>query len=76
MRLHKGKYKSHGFSRCCTCYSKSDAEEINGENIFQGRIIEVHIGTLLSDQAFTFTGWTAEMKAKASICISAPLFNL
>ena len=43
---------------------------IDGENIFQGRIIEVHIGTLLADQAFTFTDWTAEMKAKASICIS------
>jgi aconitate hydratase 2/2-methylisocitrate dehydratase len=42
----------------------------HGENVFQGRIIEVHIGTLLSDQAFTFTDWTAEMKAKASICIS------
>jgi len=41
-----------------------------GDNIFQGRIIEVHIGTLLADQAFTFTDWTAEMKAKASICIS------
>ena len=44
--------------------------KFNGENIFQGRIIEVHIGTLLADQAFTFTDWTAEMKAKASICIS------
>lgn len=42
----------------------------DGENVFQGRIIEVHIGTLLADQAFTFTDWTAEMKAKASICIS------
>ena len=41
-----------------------------GDNIFQGRVIEVHIGTLLADQAFTFTDWTAEMKAKASICIS------
>ena len=40
------------------------------ENVFQGRIIEVHLGTLLADQAFTFTDWTAEMKAKASICIS------
>lgn len=40
------------------------------DNVFQGRIIEVHIGTLLADQAFTFTDWTAEMKAKASICIS------
>ena len=42
----------------------------HGENVFQGRVIEVHIGTLLADQAFTFTDWTAEMKAKASICIS------
>ncbi|MGI9438901.1 MAG: bifunctional aconitate hydratase 2/2-methylisocitrate dehydratase, partial [Parvibaculales bacterium] len=40
------------------------------DNVFQGRVIEVHIGTLLADQAFTFTDWTAEMKAKASICIS------
>ncbi len=47
-------------------------DEFDGENVFQGRIIEVHIGTLLADQAFTFTDWTAEMKAKASICISEP----
>ena len=45
-------------------------KQFGGENVFQGRIIEVHIGTLTSDQAFTFTDWTAEMKAKASICIS------
>ncbi|MGY8980194.1 MAG: bifunctional aconitate hydratase 2/2-methylisocitrate dehydratase [Flavobacteriales bacterium] len=45
-------------------------EKFNGENVFQGRIIEVHIGTLIADKAFTFTDWTAEMKAKASICIS------
>ncbi len=45
-------------------------DHFKGENVFQGRIIEVHIGTLLADQAFTFTDWTAEMKAKASICIS------
>ena len=44
--------------------------QFDGENVFQGRVIEVHIGTLLADQAFTFTDWTAEMKAKASICIS------
>jgi aconitate hydratase 2/2-methylisocitrate dehydratase len=31
-------------------------------------VIEVH-GTLTADQSFTFTDWTAEMKAKA-ICIS------
>ncbi len=45
-------------------------KQFGGENVFQGRIIEVHIGTLPADQAFTFTDWTAEMKAKASICIS------
>ncbi len=45
-------------------------EKFDGENIFQGRVIEVHIGTLPADQAFTFTDWTAEMKAKAAICIS------
>ncbi|MFI0491528.1 bifunctional aconitate hydratase 2/2-methylisocitrate dehydratase [Flavobacterium sp.] len=44
--------------------------QFGGENVFQGKIIEVHIGTLNADQAFTFTDWTAEMKAKASICIS------
>jgi len=45
-------------------------KQYGGENVFQGRVIEVHIGTLTADQAFTFTDWTAEMKAKASICIS------
>ena len=45
-------------------------KQFGGENVFQGRVIEVHIGTLLADQAFTFTDWSAEMKAKASICIS------
>ncbi|MFD1014318.1 bifunctional aconitate hydratase 2/2-methylisocitrate dehydratase [Winogradskyella rapida] len=44
--------------------------QFGGDNVFQGRIIEVHLGTLTADQAFTFTDWTAEMKAKASICIS------
>lgn len=45
-------------------------DQCGGDNVFQGRVIEVHIGTLLADQAFTFTDWTAEMKAKASVCIS------
>ena len=45
-------------------------KQFAGENVFQGKIIEVHLGTLVADQAFTFTDWTAEMKAKASICIS------
>jgi len=30
-----------------------------GDNVFQGRVIEVHIGTLLADQAFTFTDYNA-----------------
>ena len=45
-------------------------DKFEGENVFQGRVIEVHLGTLPADQAFTFTDWTAEMKAKASVCIS------
>ncbi|MGJ8644099.1 MAG: bifunctional aconitate hydratase 2/2-methylisocitrate dehydratase [Luteolibacter sp.] len=45
-------------------------KKFGGDNVFQGRIIEVHLGTLQADKAFTFTDWTAEMKAKASICIS------
>ena len=45
-------------------------KQFGGDNVFQGRVIEVHLGTLLADQAFTFTDWSAEMKAKASICIS------
>ncbi|WJJ98150.1 bifunctional aconitate hydratase 2/2-methylisocitrate dehydratase [Algibacter luteus] len=45
-------------------------KQFGGENVFQGRVIEVHIGTLTADQAFTFTDWTAEMKAKASVCVS------
>ncbi|MEM6458268.1 MAG: bifunctional aconitate hydratase 2/2-methylisocitrate dehydratase [Planctomycetota bacterium] len=47
-------------------------QHFGGENVFQGRVIEVHLGSLLADQAFTFTDWTAEMKAKAAICISQP----
>ena len=50
-------------------------KKFKGENVFQGRVIEVHIGTLLADQAFTFTDWTVEMKAKASICISKRYFD-
>jgi len=45
-------------------------KKFGGENVFQGRVIEVHLGTLTADQAFTFTDWSAEMKAKAAICIS------
>ena len=67
----KGDMKSHMDFRDVVHATQSQMlKQFNGENIFQGRIIEVQIGTLLADQAFTFTDWTAEMKAKASICIS------
>ncbi len=66
----KGTLKDHMDFRDVVHGTQAQMLKKFGENVFQGRIIEVHIGTLLSDQAFTFTDWTAEMKAKASICIS------
>jgi aconitate hydratase 2/2-methylisocitrate dehydratase len=67
----KGTLKTHmDFRDVVHATQAQMLKEFGGENVFQGRIIEVHIGTLLADQAFTFTDWTAEMKAKASICIS------
>ncbi len=67
----KGTMKDHMDFRDVVHATQSQMlKKFKGENVFQGRIIEVHIGTLPSDQAFTFTDWTAEMKAKASICIS------
>jgi len=67
----KGHMKSHmDFRDIVHATQAQMLKQFNGENVFQGRVIEVQIGTLLADQAFTFTDWTAEMKAKASICIS------
>ncbi|MGB0647236.1 MAG: bifunctional aconitate hydratase 2/2-methylisocitrate dehydratase [Bradymonadia bacterium] len=66
----KGTLKDHMDFRDVVHATQAQMLKKFGENVFQGRVIEVHIGTLLSDQAFTFTDWTAEMKAKASICIS------
>ena len=67
----KGEMKPHmDFRDVVHATQQQMLQQFDGENVFQGRIIEVHIGTLLADQAFTFTDWTAEMKAKASICIS------
>jgi aconitate hydratase 2/2-methylisocitrate dehydratase len=66
----KGHMKDYMDFRDIVHATQAQMLEQFGENVFQSRIIEVHIGTLLSDQAFTFTDWTAEMKAKASICIS------
>ena len=66
----KGDMKSHMDFRDVVHATQQQMLKQCNENVFQGRIIEVHIGTLLADQAFTFTDWTAEMKAKASICIS------
>ncbi|WP_299314924.1 bifunctional aconitate hydratase 2/2-methylisocitrate dehydratase [uncultured Aquimarina sp.] len=67
----KGEMKSYmDFRDVVHATQEQMLNQFEGENVFQGKIIEVHIGTLTSDQAFTFTDWTAEMKAKASICIS------
>ena len=66
----KGNLKDHMDFRDVVHATQAQMLKKFGENVFQGRIIEVHLGTLLADQAFTFTDWTAEMKAKASICIS------
>ena len=66
----KGSMKNYMDFRDVVHATQAQMLEQCSENVFQGRIIEVHIGTLLADQAFTFTDWTAEMKAKASICIS------
>jgi aconitate hydratase 2/2-methylisocitrate dehydratase len=66
----KGSMKEHMDFRDVVHATQSQMLNQFGDNVFQGRIIEVHIGTLLADQAFTFTDWSAEMKAKASICIS------
>ena len=66
----KGILKSHMDFRDVVHATQSQMLKKFGDNVFQGRVIEVHIGTLPADQAFTFTDWTAEMKAKASICIS------
>ncbi|TNJ45710.1 bifunctional aconitate hydratase 2/2-methylisocitrate dehydratase [Tamlana fucoidanivorans] len=67
----KGEMKSYmDFRDVVHATQQQMLKQFGGENVFQGRIIEVHIGTLTADQAFTFTDWTAEMKAKASICIS------
>ncbi|GAA5484656.1 bifunctional aconitate hydratase 2/2-methylisocitrate dehydratase [Haloferula sargassicola] len=68
----KGELKPHVDFRDVVHATQAQMLKKFGENVFQGRIIEVHIGTLPADQAFTFTDWTAEMKAKASICISQP----
>jgi len=66
----KGQMQPHMDFRDVVHATQAQMLKQHGDNVFQGRIIEVHIGTLLADQAFTFTDWTAEMKAKASICIS------
>jgi len=66
----KGKMGIHMDFRDVVHATQAQMLEQFDENVFQGRIIEVHIGTLLADQAFTFTDWSAEMKAKAAICIS------
>jgi aconitate hydratase 2/2-methylisocitrate dehydratase len=67
----KGKMQSYMDFRDVVHATQSQMlKTFGGDNVFQGRVIEVHLGTLTADEAFTFTDWTAEMKAKASVCIS------
>ncbi|PCD77133.1 bifunctional aconitate hydratase 2/2-methylisocitrate dehydratase [Pseudothioclava arenosa] len=66
----KGKMADHMDFRDVVHATQAQMLKQCGDNVFQGRVIEVHIGTLMADQAFTFTDWSAEMKAKAAICIS------
>ena len=66
----KGSLKDHMDFRDVVHATQAQMLKQFGDNVFQGRVVEVHIGTLLADQAFTFTDWTAEMKAKAAVCIS------
>ncbi|MEM9435269.1 MAG: bifunctional aconitate hydratase 2/2-methylisocitrate dehydratase [Pseudomonadota bacterium] len=66
----KGEMAPHMDFRDVVHATQAQMLQQHSDNVFQGRVIEVHIGTLLADQAFTFTDWTAEMKAKASVCIS------
>lgn len=66
----KGCLKDHMDFRDVVHATQAQMLKQFGDNVFQGRVVEVHIGTLLADQAFTFTDWTAEMKAKAAVCIS------
>jgi aconitate hydratase 2/2-methylisocitrate dehydratase len=44
-------------------------QQFKGDNVFKVGLLRCRY-TLTADQSFTFTDWTAEMKAKASICIS------
>ncbi|MEM8594885.1 MAG: bifunctional aconitate hydratase 2/2-methylisocitrate dehydratase [Pseudomonadota bacterium] len=66
----KGRMADHMDFRDVVHATQAQMLQQCGDNVFQGRVIEVHLGTLLADQAFTFTDWTAEMKAKAAICIT------
>ncbi len=66
----KGTLKDHMDFRDVVHATQAQMLKQFGDNVFQGRVVEVHTGTLLADQAFTFTDWTAEMKAKAAVCIS------
>ncbi|MGJ8669428.1 MAG: bifunctional aconitate hydratase 2/2-methylisocitrate dehydratase [Oceanococcus sp.] len=66
----KGRLQDHMDFRDVVHGTQAQMLKKFGDNVFQGRVVEVHLGTLLADQAFTFTDWTAEMKAKAAVCIS------
>ena len=61
----KGGLKDHMDFRDVVHATQAQMLKQFGDNVFQGRIIEVHIGTLLADQAFTFTDWTAENESES-----------
>ena len=51
----KGKMADHMDFRDVVHATQAQMLDQFGDNVAQGMIIEVHIGTLLADQAFTFT---------------------
>ncbi len=51
-------------------------DKFDGENVFQGRVIEVHIGTLIADEAFTFTDWTADGIGLNELVVDTPTSNI
>ena len=62
----KGKMGEHMDFRDVVHATQAQMLKQFGDNVFQGKIIEVHLGTLLADE-HTFTDWTAEMKTKRNM---------
>ena len=60
----------HGLPRCRARHPGADARGVRRRERLPGSHHRGPHRHAARDQAFTFTDWTAEMKAKASICIS------